>query len=420
MVLNFGLRTALYICFLFFVSLPVVSQEQSEENFQQYYDLIYQVKVVAKKAGGKSSIGSGFQISESGLIVTNYHVVSSYVQFPDKNKITYESHTGEIGQLELVEFDVINDIALLQHPNPSKRFLNLSTVPLNKGDPIFSLGNPSDFGIKLVKGPNNGMADHRYDDLILFSASINGGMSGGPALNQFGDVVGVNVSTAGGQLSFLVPVSKVAALIEEVEVVEQSEFQNEIAKQIKIWQRKRIGELIDSDWPEEPFTDRSLFGQIRSDFQCWGGTNEDDKERRKNTITKRCSTGNSVYLDSDLDTGNIVIWFKALESIDLNIMQFSQAVDLGMYGSNKSNFENSTNYQCHTDFVDQKSRKKDDEYTVVSNCIRRLKKFDGLYDSLMRIDTIKDQKTFTALISIYAVEKDQIQSLNRKFIGEVL
>ena len=416
MFLDLGVRIVLLICLSFFISSNAFSQEQSEENFEQYYDLIYQIKVVAKKAGGKSSIGSGFQISESGLIITNYHVISSYVQVPEKNQITYESHTGEVGKLELIEFDVINDIALLQHPKPSKRFLSLSTEPLSKGDSIFSLGNPGDFGIKLVKGPNNGMADHRYDDLILFSASINGGMSGGPALNKFGDVVGVNVSSAGGQLSFLVPVSKVFTLVDQVEITKQSDFQSEIARQIKVWQRKRIGELIDSDWSIEPFVDKQLFGQIRSDFQCWGGTNEDDNERRSNVITKRCSTGNVVYLDSDLDTGNIVIWFKALESIDLNAMQFSKSVDLGMYGSNQSNFENTTNYECHTDFLDR----KDDEYSVISSCVRRLKKFDGLYDSLMRVDTVKNQTAFTALISIYAVEKDQIQSLNRKFIGEVL
>lgn len=420
MVLNFRALAVLFIGFSFFISFNVFSQETSEQNFEQYYDLIYQIKVGAKKAGGKSSIGSGFQISESGLLITNYHVISSYVQFPDKNQITYESRTGEVGPLTLVEFDVINDIALLQHPKPSKRFLNLSTTPLNKGDPIFSLGNPGDYGIKLVKGPNNGMADHRYDELILFSASINGGMSGGPALDQFGDVVGVNVSSAGGQLSFLVPVSKVTALIDQVDVVQESDFQGEITKQIKDWQRKRIGELIDSDWLVEPFTDKQLFGQIRSDFQCWGGTNEDDNERRSNRISKRCATGNVVYLDSDLDTGNIIIWFKELESIDLNAMQFSQTIDLGMYGSNQSSFENASNYECHTDFINREEGEQNDEYSVISNCVRRLKKLDGLYDSLMRIDTIKNQKTFTALISMYAVEKDQIKSLNRKFIGEVL
>jgi len=196
------LLTRIFVIAMLCMSSSASSLE-AQSDFSQYYDLVYQIRVVAEKAGSKSSIGSGFQISESGLIVTNYHVISDYVQYPEKNKITYESHTGEVGSLELIEFDIVNDIALLQHPKPSKDYLELSETLLNKGDTIFSLGNPSDFGIKLVKGPNNGMTSHRYDELILFSASINGGMSGGPALNDAGKVIGVNVSTAGGLLSLL-------------------------------------------------------------------------------------------------------------------------------------------------------------------------------------------------------------------------
>ena len=418
MVLKMGVRVLVFL--LFFITSNGFSKSQGDDNFEQYYDLIYQIKVVAKKAGSKSSIGSGFQVSESGLIVTNYHVISSYVQFPEQNKITYESHTGEVGNLTLIEFDVINDIALLQHPKPAKKYLNLSKTPLNKGDTIYALGNPSDFGIKLVTGPNNGLADHRYDDEILFSASLNGGMSGGPALNKLGDVVGVNVSTAGGQLSFLVPVSKVVEMVAEVEAVDESNFQSEIAAQIKRWQRKRIGELIDSDWKVETFADKEMFGQIRSDFTCWGSTNEDDNERRIHRARKRCSTGNVVYLSSELNTGNILVWFRKLETIELNAMQFSQTINLGMYGSNQSNFETTTNYQCHSDFLEKKETTQDNEYNVVSTCIRKYKKLKGLYDSLMRVDAVRDGQAFSTLIAMYGVEKDQVQALNRKFIGKVL
>jgi len=402
-------------------TLVMSSNAQSvddKDDFSQYYDLIYQIRVVAEKAGSKSSIGSGFQISESGLIITNYHVVSDYVQYPEKNKITYESHTGEVGNLQLIEFDVVNDIALLQHPRPAQTYFNLSNTELKKGETIFSLGNPSDFGIKLVKGPNNGMTSHRYDELILFSASINGGMSGGPAVNAVGEVVGVNVSTAGGQLSFLVPVSKVWDLIESVDAVPVDDFQDEIARQLKAWQRHRIAGLIDSEWPVESFAGKDLFGQIRSDFKCWGRTNEDDNERRYHRASKRCSTGNEVYLAGELDTGNVVIWFRELESIKLSSMQFSQAVSLGMYGSNKSNFDYSSNFQCNSDFLDVVD--DSDEYVVISTCIRRYKKLNGLYDSLTRVDRIKNKQAFSALISMYGVEKDQIEALNRKFTEKVL
>lgn len=411
------LRILFVICAVFILSSKAYSVERGTD-FSQNYDLVYQIRVIAEKAGSKSSIGSGFQISKSGLIVTNYHVISSYVQYPDKNKITYESHTGETGELALIEFDVINDLAILQHPKPAAKYLQLSETPLNKGDTIFSLGNPGDYGIKLVKGPNNGLADHNYKEVILFSASLNGGMSGGPALNESGDVVGVNVSTAGGQLSFLVPVSKVVDLIAEITPVENDAYQDDLARQIKTWQRPRIGELIDSGWPVETFVDKELFGQIRFDFKCWGSTNEDDNERRIHTVHKSCRTGNVVYLASDLNTGNIYFSLQETTSLKLNEMQFSETINTNMNGANKSNFDNSSNFQCSSDFLELKTL--GDEYGLISTCIRRYKKLSGLYDSLMEVDIVKGLSTFTGYISIYGVEKDQIQSLNRKFIEAVL
>jgi len=417
MLYQFFVRVFLAIVLILLSSFNAFSIED-KDDFSQYYDFVYQIRVVAEKAGSKSSSGSAFQISESGLIITNYHVISSYIQYPNKNKITYKSHSGETGTFELIEFDVINDIALLQHPKPEKQFFKLSEVPLKKGDTIFSLGNPGDYGVKLVKGPNNGIADHRYDEQILFSASLNGGMSGGPALNKLGEVVGVNVATAGGQLSFLVPVNKVLALIEKVTKVEENSFQDELARQIKQWQRPRIGELLDSDWPIEKFVDRSLFGQIRSDFTCWGSTNEDDNERRIHKVRKRCRTGHVIYLDGELNTGNVVVFFQELESLKLNAMQFSEVFDLSMSGSSKSNFDNVSNYQCHSDFIELENNS--DEYALLNKCVRHYKKLKGLFDSLMRVDVIKNTKAFTAFISMYGVEKDQIQKLNRKFIEKVL
>jgi len=418
MFLKFLFRLSLYSLFALLPVSNVLSKSVEGNDLEQYYDLIYQIKVGAEKAGSKSSIGSGFQISESGLVITNYHVISAFVQFPKKNKITYESHTGETGNLKLLEFDVVNDIALLQHPKPSKKFLKLSKDKLVKGDLIYALGNPSDFGIKLVTGPNNGLADHRYDERILFSASLNGGMSGGPALNGAGEVVGVNVSTAGGQLSFLVPVSKVEAMVETIKSVDEATFQDELASQLKEWQGPRLTEVIDSDWPVEKFGKKELFGQIRSDFTCWGKTNEDDKERRFHQVRKRCRTGNVIYLGSGLNTGNIVIFFQELKSLKLNAMQFSEVMDYSMTGSNKIGFDDSTNFDCHADFLEQD--KSGESYTLLTNCIRGYKKLSGLYDSLMRLEVMKNDEAFTAFISIYGAEKEHIKELNRKFVEKVL
>jgi len=156
----------------------------AQRSFENYYDLVYQIRVVSPQAGSKSSIGSGFQVSEDGLIITNYHVVSSFVQSPESHEIEYLAHSGKKGTLTLLDFDVVNDLALLKHSYPNQRVLKFADTALKKGETVYALGNPQDYGTSLVKGPNNGMVEHSFDDQILFSGSLNPGMSGGPALNE--------------------------------------------------------------------------------------------------------------------------------------------------------------------------------------------------------------------------------------------
>ena len=104
--------------------------QPATERFTKQYDLIYQIRDVARSAASKSSIGSGFQISSDGLIVTNFHVVSGYVNAPDSRRLEYLDQEGNSGPLELLDFDVINDLALLQHPAPQPKHFALASKPL--------------------------------------------------------------------------------------------------------------------------------------------------------------------------------------------------------------------------------------------------------------------------------------------------
>ena len=399
---------------------PLASAQQinSKPIFTKYYDLVYQIRVVSPKAGSKSAIGSGFQVSANGLIVTNFHVVSGYVNSPNSYKINYRSHDGSIGELKLVSFDVVNDLAILRHPTPGASFLQLAETPLVKGAMVYTLGNPRDYGVSLVQGPNNGLVTHSYNPQILFSGSLNPGMSGGPALNNNGQVVGVNVATAGSQLSFLIPSNKVERLLQQKLVLDSSNYQDEISRQIKRWQRPRIQELIDQPWPDEEFANEILFGEIRKDFQCWGGTNEQNKERYLATISKNCRASNSLYLGSRLDAGQIHIDFSKKKSLKLNTLQFASSVTPVMGADNYSNFQNSTNYQCHVGFVENTTEQ--DDYSRVTTCVRAYKKFAGLFDSLVLVERVEDKELLTAHLSLSAVEQDQIMDFNRKFINRLL
>ena len=56
------------------------------------------------------------------------------------------------------------------------------------------------------------------DSNILFSGSLNPGMSGGPTLNEQGSVIGVNVATSGNEISFLVPAQYLAIILERLKL----------------------------------------------------------------------------------------------------------------------------------------------------------------------------------------------------------
>jgi len=402
------------------LSAPELQAQQNTTKpvLSKYYDLVYQIRVISPKAGSKSSIGSGFQVSADGLIVTNFHVVSDYVNSPNTYRINYRSHDGMIGDLQLISFDVVNDLAILRHPEPGVRFLQLAKDTLIKGETVYALGNPRDYGVSLVPGPNNGLVEHSYNPQILFSGSLNPGMSGGPTLNKIGQVVGVNVATAGSQLSFLIPTNKVVRLLQQNLELDSNGYQNEISRQIKSWQRPRIQQLIDQPWPGEKFANEVLFGEIRKDFQCWGGTNEENKERYIATITKNCRAGNSLYLGSRLDAGQIHIDFSKKKSLKLNTLQFASSVAPVMGADNYSNYQNSTNYQCHVDFV--KNTTEQEDYSRVTTCIRAYKKLDGLFDSLVLVERVENRELLSAHLSLSAVEQGQIMDFNRKFIDQLL
>lgn len=388
-------------------------------DLSEHYERIYQIRVVSQDAGGKSSIGSGFQVTADGLIVTNYHVVSEFVNAPELYNIDYVTHDGKSGQLELIDFDIISDLALLQHPEPAQDHLQLADFTPDKGEIAYALGNPGDWGIVMVPGPSNGLVEHSYIGRILFSGSLNAGMSGGPSLSREGKVIGVNVATAGSQLSFLVPVSKVKSLLSRKRHLKPNSFITELTAQIRSWQRPRIQELLAEPWAKEEFFGRPLFGEIRKDFQCWGDTNEKNKERKIEYITKSCRAGDDVFVSSDIDVGHIRFSFKNMKSAKLNDMQFSRTQAFYLSPDSRSNYENSTNFVCETDFIDGKTSNSKSYHRVIT-CVRAFKKLTGLYDSLLLVMNNSGKEVFKSYLSLSAMEKDQIQAMNLRFVRRTL
>ncbi|HIQ15144.1 MAG TPA: serine protease, partial [Leucothrix sp.] len=183
---------------------PVWAEINTASMYVNAEKSVYQIRVMNKQTGKKSSIGSGFVVIKDNILATNYHVVSEYINDPDVFTLEFLSTKGKTGPLELIDFDIVHDLAVVRANQPMGPPLKISYLP-EKGASLFSLGNPLDLGFTIIKGTNNGILSKDEDGNILFSGSLNPGMSGGPTLDEKGNIVGINVATSGNAISFLVP-----------------------------------------------------------------------------------------------------------------------------------------------------------------------------------------------------------------------
>ena len=144
------------------------------------------------KGNNIASSGSGFFINNKGYFVTNNHVVEGCAQ----SKITFNEKSIDA---ELIATDQSLDLALLKTDVRPKEFLNLSNDPPEKLQKIYVAGYPFGKGLsddlKFTQGiisSVKGFADN--SNQIQIDAAINSGNSGGPIINEDGDLVAVAVS----------------------------------------------------------------------------------------------------------------------------------------------------------------------------------------------------------------------------------
>ncbi len=172
---------------------------------------------------GSASVGTGIIFSADGYIVTNAHVLS------DCHTCYVALYTGGTYTAELVGRDAATDLAVLKiHAEDLLPAEFGDSNALKVGDPVYAIGNP--LGIELLGTFTDGMVSALErampEDvslpLIQTNASLNSGNSGGPLINRYGQVVGINtmklVKTYRDEmgiegLGFSLPISDCAYLI---------------------------------------------------------------------------------------------------------------------------------------------------------------------------------------------------------------
>jgi serine protease Do len=168
-----------------------------------------------------NSLGSGFIIDESGLVVTNNHVIA------DADEINVILNDGTKFPAQLVGKDSKSDLALLRvHADRTLKAVKFGdSEKLRLGEWVIAIGNPFSLGgsvtAGIVSARNRDINSGPYDNYIQTDAAINRGNSGGPLFNLNGEVVGVNtaiISPSGGSIGigFAVPSNSALAVIDQL------------------------------------------------------------------------------------------------------------------------------------------------------------------------------------------------------------
>ncbi|MFQ5625075.1 MAG: DegQ family serine endoprotease [Methyloligellaceae bacterium] len=190
--------------------------------FEEFFDDFFNRQQRPDRPRKVNSLGSGFVIDPSGIIVTNNHVIKGaeeiFVRFSDDTKLKVEKVIGN---------DPKTDMALLKvkpdKPLPALEFGDSSKMRV--GDWVMAIGNPFGLGgtvtLGIISAKKRDINSGPYDEFIQTDAAINRGNSGGPLFNMDGKVIGVNtaiISPTGGSIGigFAVPSKTAIHVIDQL------------------------------------------------------------------------------------------------------------------------------------------------------------------------------------------------------------
>lgn len=405
---------------LFCISLTFVSYAQgtASQLFKKLKQQVYQIRVIDIASGDKNSIGSGFQISKDGYLATNFHVVSSYAHEPKKFRLEYVDHDGSTGDIDLLDVDVIHDLAIVKIKPPQKKYFRFNLKPLSKGDRIYSMGNPHDLSMLIIEGNYSGLIKESRYKKILFSGSLNPGMSGGPSFDVHGRLVGINVSKGGEQLSFLVPVSELNSLYKRVKKNGAvKDFKKTIGADLLKDQQQFYSKLINKEWESETLGDVSVSGKLDKSLKCWGHT-VDKKDVYYKGVHKHCRSEDNIYIGQGVSGGAFSYDYEWITTKQLNRFQFYSQIERRFNQTGVSSVykeEDATNYICDSGFVTISKHS-----WKISTCTRAYKKYKGLHDILLLLTTVDlNDKSLLVKAGMSGVSKENGMRFINKFLGEI-
>lgn len=391
---------------------------KTQAVFSKAKDSVLQIRTLLKGGRSQNSIGSGFFVSDNGLIITNYHVVSSYVLEPDIYEMGYVTRSGQRGSLTLLAIDVLHDLALLKLAGNNFPQLAFHDGRAARGEKLYSLGNPNDLGLVIVDGVNNGLREHSFYDSIHFTGAINPGMSGGPVVNQSGELVGINVATMGESRGFLVPAKFAKELLDRHrnDHITPGEFQDEITRQLLMHSSALVKRLISKPLPVQIDSGYTVPDAADPYMRCWA--NELVEAKYFFTArTNNCEGSSDVYVGEDIHMGSVLFETQLYQGEKLDAFRFGHLIQKSYGRQDESGAsiqrKHFSPYKCIDSVIDLNGMPGKAAF-----CIRSYRKFSGMYDMSVRVVSLRENKRALATkLRMRGVTYEDGMHLVRHYMG---
>jgi len=362
---------------------PLPLSHDAQRAYEGARDKLVQIRTLLRNSDTQASVGSGFFVSASGLIITNFHVASQMALEPERYRGVYVPVDGKEEPVQLLAFDVQHDLALLRVQTPGGDHPALSfrgkAEPLARGERIYSLGNPKDIGFAVTEGTYNGLVQRSFYPRIFFGGTINPGMSGGPVLDDAGRVVGINVSKRldGEQLSFLVPAEFAQTLLQHAATATPltKPAYAEVTRQLMLHQELLTQRFLQTPLKAQKYVGYSIPVPDDALARCWGNGRDVDMKAFDIERTN-CQLDSHVFA-GEATTGYVHLRYEAYDAPKFSALRFANLQtqsfrneQFGAQGSRKM-----TAAECSERYID-----RDGMAMRAVVCMTAYRKLVGLYD----------------------------------------
>lgn len=387
---------------------------------------IFIIQVTDRETRAQGVLGSGFLVGDA-LIATNYHVISRHLLHPDVYALRLETKNQDKIPLRVVAVDVVHDLALVA---PLENQLDFSTfhqfefadaVP-PQGAKLLAIGNPYDIGVSIVPGTYNGPVRHSYQQRLHFTGALNPGMSGGPAVDEQGRIVGINVAGAGNMVSFLVPGQYLQELLEQHQQSGPLDYELLAAKNrtdLAIYQQQLVADLLSQEWEMQDFGPVRVPGQFADYVTCAGNSSDPDSEQRYTWHSVNCGVYDRIFLSPELDTGTIEMDYYWYSTKELGALRFYQVLDGQDFSAfNRVGKDDVTPFECHDD-ITRLEALTEEQFKIVF-CVRAYMDYAGFYDVLLAAQSLlANDESVTIHYTLAGVTLETARKFNDAFVGAI-